>query len=245
MITHTIAGHTIKVYDSIDNMPIINFHVHNRLMLIDSGIGSELSDIDSHIVKIANFISTNPNLAVKELTNLQQSLYYISQNVSPKYLAYMAFINEFDGEKVTDLSDENLMKLFNKLNTESVSLLDKVFKFLKKKISDELEIYFPSVINDVSVKEIYGLIKRRTNILLHQIITNEDVSKDLEDINNTIIGHDKPKTFNGKDSILIKMDKQFEQMCLVISQKLNSNAKVMTVAEYYNAVEIISDKKFG
>jgi len=133
MIALKLNKHKVVVYDSIEDLPIVNYHKYNKLMLVDSGIGSELSDIDAHITKIASFIKTNPNLAVAELTNLQQSLYFINQNISPKNIAYMALISEVDGDKVTDLSDDNLMKIFGLLNEEKMSLLEKVFNGLKKK----------------------------------------------------------------------------------------------------------------
>ena len=46
----------VQVYDSIDEMPIVNFQKYNKYLLIDSGIGSDVDDIDAHIVKIAKFI---------------------------------------------------------------------------------------------------------------------------------------------------------------------------------------------
>jgi len=243
MIALKLNKHKVVVYDSIEDLPIVNYHKYNKLMLVDSGIGSELSDIDAHITKIASFIKTNPNLAVAELTNLQQSLYFINQNISPKNIAYMALISEVDGDKVTDLSDDNLMKIFGLLNEEKMYLLEKVFNGLKKKINDELEQYFPLIADNVLIKEAYELIKRRANIQLHGIITGEDIQKEIDGINTEILTKEKPKAFSGKESILIKIDKNFDQTCMLISQKLNANAKVLTVMEYYNAVELISDKK--
>ena len=49
----------VRVYDSIDEMPIINFQKYNKYLLIDSGIGSDADDIDAHIIKIAKFIKAN------------------------------------------------------------------------------------------------------------------------------------------------------------------------------------------
>ena len=39
----------------------------------------------------------------------------------------------------------------------------------------------------------------------------------------------------------MQYDKQFENMCLIISKELNANAKQMTVLEYYNAFEFVKD----
>ena len=55
----------VRVYDSIDEMPIINFQKYNKYLLIDSGIGSDADDIDAHIVKIAKYIKSNNNRNIR------------------------------------------------------------------------------------------------------------------------------------------------------------------------------------
>ena len=54
----TIKGHVIKLYDSIDELPIVNFQKYNKCILIDSGLGSDVDSVDSHIVNIARFINS-------------------------------------------------------------------------------------------------------------------------------------------------------------------------------------------
>ena len=46
----------VRVYDSIDEMPIVNFQKYNKYLLIDSGIGSDADDIDAHITRVAKSI---------------------------------------------------------------------------------------------------------------------------------------------------------------------------------------------
>lgn len=48
-----------------------------------------------------------------------------------------------------------------------------------------------------------------------------------------------PKVYAGCESVEIKYDKQFENTCLLISQKVNADAKKMTVLQFYNAIENI------
>ena len=59
MKTLYINKKIVKVYDSIDEMPIVNFQKYNKYLLIDSGLGSDADDIDSHISKIAKFIKAD------------------------------------------------------------------------------------------------------------------------------------------------------------------------------------------
>lgn len=53
--------------------------------------------------------------------------------------------------------------------------------------------------------------------------------------------YNKPQIFSGSDNLEISFDKQFEKMCLMLSQHLNVNPKNYTVLEYYNAYEYIKD----
>ena len=116
MITDNINGHTIRFYDSIDDMPIINFQKYNKYMLIDSGIGSDLEDINMHIVRVSKYIELDKQKALQELENMRQALMFICNSITPKYLAFVCLISEIDGEKLTDLSDDNISSILKKLS---------------------------------------------------------------------------------------------------------------------------------
>lgn len=106
----------VRVYDSINEMPIVNFQKYNKYLLIDSGIGSDADDIDTHIIKIAKYIKSNNNKkALQELQNMRQNIYMVNSEISPKYLAFAALIHSVDGKKADDLSDDGLKKLLSDL----------------------------------------------------------------------------------------------------------------------------------
>lgn len=124
----------IRVYDSIDEMPIVNFQKYNKYLLIDSGIGSDADDIDAHIVKIAKFIKANNNKkALQELQNMRQNMYMVNNEISPKYLAFAALIHSIDGKEVNDLSDDGLKKLLHDLRDVKHSKVIDFLLWLKKK----------------------------------------------------------------------------------------------------------------
>ena len=124
----------IKVYDSIDEMPIVNFQKYNKYLLIDSGIGSDADDIDSHIVKIAKFIKAGNNKkALQELQNMRQNMYMVNNEISPKYLAFAALIHSIDGKELTDLSDDGLKEVLNRIKKIKHSKIIEFLYSLKKK----------------------------------------------------------------------------------------------------------------
>ena len=105
-------NHKIKLYDSIDEMPIINFQKYNKYVLIDSELGSDIDSVDEHIVNIAKYIkSDNKKQAMQELQNLRQNMHMIVNEISPKYLAFATLIHSIDDEEQKDLSDSNLKEI--------------------------------------------------------------------------------------------------------------------------------------
>lgn len=238
-----INGKIVKVYDSIDEMPIVNFQKYNKYLLIDSGIGSDIDDIDSHIVKIAKFIKSNDNKnALQELQNMRQNIYMINSEISPKYLAFAALIHSVDGKELNDLSDDNLKKILIDLKTIKHSSLIDFLAWLKKKVTTELETYFPGDFTSPKEKEAYDRLKNRTLLVLDSIIEGTDNSEQIEFIDTTMLSMHSPKQFIGSESIEVKYDKQFESTCLFIAQKTNLDAKKMTVLQFYNAVDNIKQQ---
>lgn len=230
----------VRVYDSIDEMPIANFQKYNKYLLIDSGIGSDADDIDAHIVKIAKFIKANNcKKALQELQNMRQNMYMINSEISPKYLAFAALVHSIDGKEVNDLSDDGLKKLLYDLKSVKHSKIIDFLLWLKKKVTSELETYFPGDFINPKEKEAYDKLKNRTLLVLDSIISDVDNAKQIELIDATMLNMYAPKVFIGSESVEVKYDKQFESTCLLIAQKTNMDARKMTVLQFYNAIDNI------
>ena len=230
----------VRVYDSIDEMPIVNFQKYNKYLLIDSGVGSDADDIDAHIVKIAKFIKANNNKkALQELQNMRQNMYMVNNEISPKYLAFAALIHSIDGKEVNDLSDDGLKKLLQDLKDIKHSKVIDFLLWLKKKVTSELETYFPGDFVNPKEKEAYDKLKNRTLLVLDSIINDTDNTEQIELIDTMMLNMHTPKVFIGSESVEVKYDKQFESTCLLIAQKTNMDARKMTVLQFYNAIDNI------
>lgn len=235
-----INNKIVRVYDSIDEMPIVNFQKYNKYLLIDSGIGSDADDIDAHIVKIAKFIKANNNKkALQELQNMRQNMYMVNNEISPKYLAFAALIHSIDGKEVNDLSDDGLKKLLWGLKDIKHSRIIDFLLRLKKKVTSELETYFPGDFVNPKEKEAYDRLKNRTLLVLDSIINDTDNTEQIELIDTMMLNMHTPKVFIGSESVEVKYDKQFESTCLLIAQKTNMDARKMTVLQFYNAIDNI------
>ena len=233
----------VRVYDSIDEMPIVNFQKYNKYLLIDSGIGSDADDIDAHITRVAKFIkSNNAKKALQELQNMRQNMYMVNSEISPKYLAFAALIHSVDGKEVNDLSDDGLKKLLQDLKEVKHSKVIDFLLWLKKKVTSELEIYFPGDFVNPKEKDAYDKLKQRTLLVLDSMINDTDNSEQIETIDMIMLNMHSPKSYIGSESVEIKYDKQFESTCLLIAQKTSMDAKKMTVLQFYNAVDNIKQQ---
>ena len=127
--------HVIKLYDSVDELPIGAYQRYNKFLLIDAGIGSSVDDFDAHIVKLAKLIGNNEReKAIQELQNMRQNLFMINSKVSPKYLAFAALVYSIDGKKIEAVSDDDYSELLTKIQEMPHSLLTKTLDWLKKKL---------------------------------------------------------------------------------------------------------------
>lgn len=233
----------VRVYDSIDEMPIVNFQKYNKYLLIDSGIGSDADDIDAHITRVAKFIkSNNAKKALQELQNMRQNMYMVNSEISPRYLAFAALIYSVDGKEVNDLSDDGLKKLLQDLKDIKHSKVIDFLLWLKKKVTSELETYFPGDFVNPKEKDAYDKLKQRTLLVLDSMINDTDNSEQIETIDMIMLNMHSPKSYIGSESVEIKYDKQFESTCFLIAQKTSMDAKKMTVLQFYNAVDNIKQQ---
>ena len=129
-----LNGHDVRVYDSIDDLPMVRFHRYNRMLLVDAGIGSDISDFDNHVERVVRYIRKGDNdNAAKELDNLRQNVYMIMQGQSVKDLSFACLVESIDGVRCDDLSPEGLQKVLHMLGGATRMELTEAFQSVKKK----------------------------------------------------------------------------------------------------------------
>lgn len=243
MKTEVIAGHKVELYDSIDELPIVRYNKYNKLMLIETGVGSDLNDINSHVNKIKGFMNKSDNKsAFIELDNLRQNLYFISQSMSPKYLAFAVLVKSIDGVIQFDLSEESLKKIIDVLSSAKKSYFDRIVNHLKKNFDKELDLYFSDQFSDGRIKEYYDQIKKRIVIQMKAIRTGIHDEATINKIDDFLLTFFKPNIFTGKNSMEIKYGKDFGELCIFVSKNTNSPIDVikqLTVLEFYNALSYV------
>ena len=246
MVTEKIGKHTVEFYDTIEELPIVRFHKYQKLLLVDAGIGSDIAAFDQRIEKARRFIvAGNPDKAQQELENLRQCVFLIQSGVSPKHRAFAALVTKIDGQDCNDIGDTALAAITEKLNDVPESILTARLDAVKKKIDGELTLYFPALFNDSYVKEYYDILRKRTLEILNGIVAGVDDpagAEIVDKLTTALVTYSKPQLFTGSDGVEIQFDRQFENLCLVLSEQLHVEPKKYSVLEFYNAFDFVKER---
>ena len=246
MVTVKIGKHTVEMYDAIDELPIVRFHKYQKLLLIDAGIGSDLVAFDRRVEKVKRFLADGKaDKAQQELENLRQSVFFIQNGINPKHLSFAALVYSVDGKQCADLSDDALRKVCELFADVAEKDVTAQLEAVKKKIDSELRLYFPGIFADSEVKEYYDLLKKRAMAILGNIIAgreNPGATPEIEKLTTALITYSNPKTFSGSESAEIQFDRQFENLCLVLSEQLHVKPKDYSVLEFYNAFDFVQER---
>lgn len=244
MRTATIGRHTVEFYDAIDELPVVRYHKFQKLLLIDAGVGADISAFDARTERARRFLATGQyDEAAKEFDNLRQCVYLIQQEISPKHLAFAALVTKLDGRECTDLSDDALAGVANELKDAAIIEVDTAVEAVKKKIDEGLMMYFPRLFQDPSVKEYHDLLRKRTLAVLEGIVKGELNPEAAADaLTAQVLTYIKPKVYAGAEGFEVQYDRQFETLCLALSENLHVTPKAYTVLEFYNAFDFLADR---
>ena len=129
-----IGKHKVEMHDDISQLPVKRYHVFNRMLLVDAGIGSDVSDFDRHIERVMAYSrkEQRENL-LAELKNLRQSVYFVLNGINPKLMSFACLVTKIDGSACDDLTDEGLRKVVAVLNDVPISEVTASFEAVKKK----------------------------------------------------------------------------------------------------------------
>ena len=94
--------------------------------------------------------------------------------------------------------------------------------------------------NGSETKEYFDLLRKRAVTILEGLARGEVV--DVDDLTTSLICFSKPKNFSGTGGIEVEFDRNFETLCLSLSENLGIRPKECTVLEYYNAVDFLQDR---
>lgn len=234
-----INGHEVVLYDAPEDMPVVRFHKFSKYMLIESGVGSDMAAVDRHIAKLIalNTKGDRDDLDT-ELRNMRQCMAMMYEGFDGKSLALASLVKSVDGKARDDISEEGLRETAKMFSEVSIGRLTEWLLGIKKKIDGELTAYFPKVFGTAAEAEYEVLYKKRLLAILDGIIEGRDTDAEVQRIEDEmVLLEDVQAYWNGEFEV--RYDRQFEDMCLSISGELHTDAKRMSVMEYYSAYELL------
>lgn len=127
----------ILLYDSIEDLPIRNWHLFNKYVLIQTGKGSTIEDLVSRYSRLDKFIGGGKiKEAAGELANLWQGMFDALNGLDYKSLAFGCLIYSIDAERVDDYSESGIHQILDGFVIDhiSIGILNEHFESIKKKL---------------------------------------------------------------------------------------------------------------
>lgn len=238
-------GHTLIMYDSIQDLPITRFQSFNLNVLIDGGIGSDLNGFIEKRNRISELMGVDIEAARLELSNFEQLIRFVITNNSPQMNSFVCLIRSINGRDLTeqDVSESGIKEIIKQLGAQRFSIrkLGEVLGLLKKKIEEEFDEFFPEISNDITVKEFYSKLKSRVLLGLEKIITgSEKVDSKIEELDEFFISSFKPKIYYGHTGMEVQFLKRFQDTCSALElNNLSTNPLKLSTLAFYQKVELL------
>jgi hypothetical protein len=140
MITIKTESLIIELYSSIKELPITRYKLMQQYLIQDSGIGSSITDIDTHLSKTILLLQNSKlEEAKEELANLRYNFFSILSGLDFKCRAFSCLIKTINGESVSDFSPEGLTKITDKISILTTEDVSDNWEKVKKKLILNLE----------------------------------------------------------------------------------------------------------
>lgn len=246
MVTQKIGRHEVEMYDAIDELPIVRFHRYQKMLLIDSGIGGDIAAFDQRTERARRFLLAGElEKAQAEFENLRQCVFFVQSGLNPKHRAFAVLVTKIDGEPTGDASDAAIDAVLAKLADAPEGEVTARLEAVKKKIDTELRLYFPLLFEVPEVKEYYDILRSRSLALLGAIMGGKAdpvAEPEVDALTTALLTYSRPEKFDGAGGMEIRQDREFENLCLALSEQLHVKPKEYTVLEFYNAFDFLKER---
>lgn len=138
MQTIQLRNGTIRVYDSIKQLPIIRYNQLNHFLAQELGIGADGTALTRHFGKLDAFLASGDiNAARQERINLGYNMHMMLNEIDIKSRVFLALVAEINGEPVGDLDDDDACeKALSLLSNTGITVgdVEDYFEDAKKKL---------------------------------------------------------------------------------------------------------------
>jgi len=125
-----IRNTRVKMYTSIEDLPIERFMKANKYWMLHDSIGSDISDFDKNHYSKFVLIAGDKVKTLKELENFRILVYNIINEVNVEHLSFAVLVYSIDDKEMHDLSEESLKSVLKRLSDAGLTQ-EKLKKKLK------------------------------------------------------------------------------------------------------------------
>lgn len=141
-------NHTVRLMDSIKELPINRYNDLQKMILQDLGIGTDLNSIAQHFSLLHTYLSNQKVAeAMQEAQNLHNNFYYIIQGLNIKSYCFACLVVSIDGQSVTDYTEDGLKKTIRRLTD---------IRLKEKHVADTLEAVKKNLIQNFNPSFLIG-----------------------------------------------------------------------------------------
>jgi len=238
----TLNGHKLEVYDDIAELSVERFHQYSRYSLVASGIGDSISDVDKHIENINALLGRDIAKAQQELLNLRQNIILVLNESDFRHKSMLFLVRRIDGREWEDFSDAGIDELYGLVNKATLAEFDKAVNEVVGEIDEQLMRYFPEMFDDSNAKNRCDILRKRAILQADEMINGSDHSEEIEKLSSQIWEKYEPKSYEN-DKAIVDFDRQFENMCLILSKEFQGGVKGYTVMEFYSAYNLLKERE--
>ncbi|WP_440881405.1 hypothetical protein [Tenacibaculum sp. C7A-26P2] len=133
-----VGKHTVKFYDSPENLSIKRYQSFNKYLMIDNEVGSSITDYDRRMQKAIRFLESDmKSEAIKELKNNRQNVFNCLNEYTPRNKALAILVKSIDKKVFTNINSNTLTEIENRLDEIGFTkeMMDDVLSQVKKKSS--------------------------------------------------------------------------------------------------------------
>lgn len=123
-------------------------------------------------------------------------------------------------------------------------------KGVKKKTSEvsahivtQISILYPDVYNNAGEKVHQAHLKKHIYLLTQSVIDDIDRTDEIKKSEKYFISQLKPKEFMGDASVELKIERDFEKLCIILEKHSTREIKKLTVKEFYALLHYIKENK--
>lgn len=139
----TIGRHVARIYESAEDMPVVRWNKMQKMMMLSSGIGSDMDSVEKKVDRISRLLIAGSNEEAKtEVDNLKSALSLINAGVNPKSLAFAVLVHDIDGAECDDMSDDGLQKVLDRLEDLTQREVNTITYRVKKKFQAKCRRFF-------------------------------------------------------------------------------------------------------